>query len=105
MPLQPWMELISVDDHLIEHPKVWSDRLGFDVGRSEEVSAMLLREALRRNRSEPVLFTTTRIGRLAGAVEGVDGYAAAASAHEHDALVALAAAVRARTPGLVASDD
>ena len=22
MPLQPWMELISVDDHLIEHPKV-----------------------------------------------------------------------------------
>ena len=27
MPLQPWMQLISVDDHLIEHPKVWSDRL------------------------------------------------------------------------------
>lgn len=27
MPLQPYMELISVDDHLIEHPKVWSDRL------------------------------------------------------------------------------
>ncbi|GAC1639076.1 MAG: hypothetical protein NVS4B6_09370 [Mycobacterium sp.] len=27
MPLQPWMQLISVDDHLIEHPTVWSDRL------------------------------------------------------------------------------
>ena len=27
MPLQTWMELISVDDHLIEHPRVWSDRL------------------------------------------------------------------------------
>jgi hypothetical protein len=27
MPLQPYMELISVDDHLIEHPRVWSDRL------------------------------------------------------------------------------
>ncbi|MGO9030457.1 amidohydrolase family protein [Mycobacterium sp.] len=27
MPLQPWMELVSVDDHLIEHPRVWSDRL------------------------------------------------------------------------------
>jgi len=27
MPLQPWMKLISVDDHLIEHPKVWQDRL------------------------------------------------------------------------------
>jgi predicted TIM-barrel fold metal-dependent hydrolase len=27
MPLQPWMKLISVDDHLIEHPVVWQDRL------------------------------------------------------------------------------
>lgn len=27
MPLQPWMKLISVDDHLIEHPRVWQDRL------------------------------------------------------------------------------
>ncbi|WP_158085850.1 hypothetical protein [Mycobacterium arosiense] len=24
MPLQPWMQLISADDHLIEHPKVRS---------------------------------------------------------------------------------
>ncbi len=85
--------------------KVWSDRLGFDVGRSEHVSTMLLREALRRNRSEPVLFTTTRHERLAHAVAGIDDYAAAAFAHEHDAVVTLAAAVRARTPGLVASDD
>jgi hypothetical protein len=27
MPLQPHMKLLSVDDHLIEHPKVWHDRL------------------------------------------------------------------------------
>ena len=27
MPLQPWMKLISVDDHVIEHPRVWTDRL------------------------------------------------------------------------------
>jgi hypothetical protein len=27
MPLQPWMKLLSTDDHLIEHPRVWSDRL------------------------------------------------------------------------------
>jgi predicted TIM-barrel fold metal-dependent hydrolase len=27
MPLQPDMHLISVDDHLIEHPRVWADRL------------------------------------------------------------------------------
>lgn len=27
MPLQDHMKLVSVDDHLIEHPKVWLDRL------------------------------------------------------------------------------
>jgi len=27
MPLQPWMKMLSTDDHLIEHPRVWSDRL------------------------------------------------------------------------------
>ena len=27
MPVQDYMKLISVDDHLFEHPKVWSDRL------------------------------------------------------------------------------
>ncbi|MEW6471508.1 MAG: amidohydrolase family protein [Actinomycetota bacterium] len=27
MPLQDWMKLISVDDHLVEHPNVWQDRL------------------------------------------------------------------------------
>jgi predicted TIM-barrel fold metal-dependent hydrolase len=27
MPVQEYMKLISVDDHLFEHPRVWSDRL------------------------------------------------------------------------------
>ncbi|MEA2195672.1 MAG: hypothetical protein QOG42_2156 [Solirubrobacteraceae bacterium] len=27
MPLQPHMKLISTDDHVVEHPQVWSDRL------------------------------------------------------------------------------
>ena len=27
MPLQDWMKIISVDDHVIEHPMVWQDRL------------------------------------------------------------------------------
>jgi hypothetical protein len=27
MPLLPWMKLLSTDDHLIEHPRVWTDRL------------------------------------------------------------------------------
>jgi len=27
MPLQPWMKLLSTDDHLIEKPNLWTDRL------------------------------------------------------------------------------
>src|SRR4051794_4118319 len=27
MPLQPWMKLLSTDDHLIEPPNLWTDRL------------------------------------------------------------------------------
>ena len=27
MPVQDYMKLISVDDHLFEHPRVWTDRL------------------------------------------------------------------------------
>jgi predicted TIM-barrel fold metal-dependent hydrolase len=27
VPLQDWMKIISVDDHVIEHPRVWQDRL------------------------------------------------------------------------------
>lgn len=27
MALQDWMKIISVDDHVIEHPRVWQDRL------------------------------------------------------------------------------
>ncbi|MCW2745463.1 MAG: amidohydrolase [Mycobacterium sp.] len=27
MPLQDYMKIVSVDDHVIEHPRVWSDRL------------------------------------------------------------------------------
>lgn len=30
MPLQDFMRLVSVDDHLIEHPRVWLDRLPQD---------------------------------------------------------------------------
>lgn len=27
MPIQDYMQLVSVDDHVIEHPRVWTDRL------------------------------------------------------------------------------
>ena len=31
MPLQASMKLLSVDDHLIEHPRVWEDRLPIEL--------------------------------------------------------------------------
>ena len=33
MPLQPWTNVISVDDHLIEHPTAWRDPLPRDEAR------------------------------------------------------------------------
>ena len=27
MPLQDHQQIVSVDDHLVEHPRVWQDRL------------------------------------------------------------------------------
>ena len=33
MPLQSWTNVISVDDHLIEHPLAWRDRLPRDEAR------------------------------------------------------------------------
>jgi hypothetical protein len=34
MPLQPWTNVISVDDHLVEqHPTAWRDRLPRDEAR------------------------------------------------------------------------
>lgn len=48
--------------------KSWSDALGDDVTRSDVLVSLLLREALRRNQSGPVLFTTTKVDRLSTAV-------------------------------------
>ena len=44
MPLQSHMQLISTDDHLIEHPRLWSDRLptfrmGFTPSNGEEIQS------------------------------------------------------------------
>jgi hypothetical protein len=33
MPLQPWTNVISVDDHRNEHPLAWHDRLPRDEAR------------------------------------------------------------------------
>jgi hypothetical protein len=33
MPLQPWTNVTSVDDHLIEHPLNWQQRLPRDEAR------------------------------------------------------------------------
>ncbi len=89
----------------LQTARTWGERLNFDVERTDSVTAMLLREALRRNRSNPVLFTTTRQERLEGAARAVADYDGPSFAHEHMAVVELAAALRERIPGSVASDD
>jgi hypothetical protein len=33
MPLQTWTNVVSVDDHLIEHPVAWRERLPGDEAR------------------------------------------------------------------------
>jgi hypothetical protein len=33
MPLQPWTNVISVDDHLIEHPLAWREKRPRDEAR------------------------------------------------------------------------
>jgi hypothetical protein len=33
MPLQPWTNVISIDDHPIEHPTAWPDRVPRDEAR------------------------------------------------------------------------
>ena len=49
MPLQDWMQLVSVDDHLIEPPHVWRDRLPvFNEEQSIVKSHLKLAGAVRR---------------------------------------------------------
>ena len=51
----------------------WSARLGFDVLGPEALAHLLLRQAIYRNQTGPVLFSSTRIDRVRGAAALAEG--------------------------------
>jgi D-threo-aldose 1-dehydrogenase len=68
----------------------WSETIGVDCGRTEEVGSLLLRDALRENNGGPVLFSTTHPARIPTAVAATE--VDAESDVKVDALLALVAA-------------
>jgi hypothetical protein len=78
----------------------WSDRLGLGGPNGSALPDLLLRHALGQNGSGPVLFSSTRIERVEGAVRATEDRAAGQDAEESDQLGQLAARVRATFPEL-----
>ncbi len=73
----------------------WSARLGFDVWGPDALAHLLLRQALYRNRSGPVLFSSTKIERVRDAATvGHVAYDSVAMAAEADVVRALCATIR-----------
>jgi predicted TIM-barrel fold metal-dependent hydrolase len=69
VPLQDHMQLISTDDHVIEHPRVWTDRLP----RSDQANGPRIVEVPRGGRTpaqswlfEGELFPNTALNAVAG---------------------------------------
>ena len=59
MPLQDHHQIVSVDDHLVEHPRVWQDRIPAkfrDEAAIEEAAARLtkLQDSAERNKAQPI---------------------------------------------------
>jgi D-threo-aldose 1-dehydrogenase len=65
----------------------WSDAVGADCADAEVVAPLLLRDALDRDRSGPVLFGTIHTGRIEAAARAASGPLDAASLERFRALV------------------
>ena len=76
-----------------ERQKFWSNRLGADLRDRTTLPNLLLRNALYRNKTGPVLFTSTRIERV---------FAAADQAGDHESHFPVEAETEIVT-GLVAA--
>jgi D-threo-aldose 1-dehydrogenase len=83
-----------------ETARAWGDRLGIDVSDRVGLPNLLVRQALRRNGSGPVLFSSTRADRVRSAATQAVGEEDASSAVEFSAMNELAAEVRLRHPDL-----
>ena len=82
-----------------EERRVWSGRLGFDVSDGISLPNLLVRHALHRNKSGPVLFSSTRPERVRAAVsQGDINQDPAAEEEESSALTELAALLKQAYP-------
>jgi hypothetical protein len=78
-----------------EASRTWGDRLGIDVHDRVSLPNLLVRHALRRNGSGPVLISSTRVDRVRSAARQAGGEEDASSAlGEFDAMSDLADEIR-----------
>jgi D-threo-aldose 1-dehydrogenase len=75
-------------------PAQWSDRLGIDVTAPGALPALLLRDAVRRNPTGPVLFTSTQVGHIRDAVGAVERSVRASDVEEARGMDELVSALR-----------
>ncbi len=79
--------------------RLWSDRLGFDVSDGSSIPNLLVRHALDRNKSGPVLFSSTQSDRVrAAASQGEIKQDPSAVNEESSALMDLAALLKQAYP-------
>jgi hypothetical protein len=77
----------------------WSSRLGTDITVGNGLPNLLLRNALTRNRTGPVLFSSTRTDRVSVAAEQAsEGYPAYLREEEVEVLGALVSAAKSADP-------
>jgi D-threo-aldose 1-dehydrogenase len=87
--------------HFLDRPDAaaqWSDRLGIDVASPGVLPALLLRDALRRNPTGPVLFTSTQVRHIRDVVAAVGRSVGASDSEEARGMDELVSALRLSHP-------
>ena len=88
-----------LDESSEEGLKFWGDQFGFDLTNGRSLPDLLLRTALRRNDTGPVLFSSTRVDRVfAAAEQAIANQSSPLMQHEAEVLSALVAAVKNSDP-------
>jgi hypothetical protein len=92
--IRNYLERLSED-----RQQSWSNRLGMDLTDGNSLPNLLLRNALYRNRTGPVLFSSTRIDRVSAAAEQAsEGYPAYLGEEEVEVIAALVSAAKSADP-------
>jgi D-threo-aldose 1-dehydrogenase len=88
--IRSYLERLSEDQQLS-----WGTRLGIDLADGSSLANLLLRNALHRNPTGPVLFGSTRVDRVSAAAEQAgEAYPASLREEEVEALAALVSAAK-----------